>query len=284
MDPASLYVDLLTLGVSEALRPAQSALVSIPSERPLRAARVSSWLRYGGQRLLSLKGYELARRIDIPPTFVTDGVYKSSVPFSGETMIGLKRLNNVRHCVESVLEDQIPGDLIETGVWRGGCAILMRGILAAHGVGDRRVWLADSFEGVPEPDTTRYPLDGFSDLHNQFGLAVSRKDVETNFTRYGLLDDQVCFIEGWFEETLPTLAGHTWSLIRLDGDLYQSTLEGLENLYPGLSPGGYCIVDDYGTYSACRQAVEDYRAKQEIDEPIVDIDGSGAFWRRKAEE
>lgn len=283
MDPASLYVDLLEMAVSEALRPTQSVLVSVPSKRPARGARVSSWLRYGGQRLLSIKDYELARRIDIPPTFVTDGVYDSRIPFSGETMIGLKRLDNVRRCVESVLEDQVPGDLIETGVWRGGCAIFMRGILAAHGVGHRSVWLADSFAGVPEPDTSRYPLDGFSDLHNQLGLVVSREDVEANFRRFGLLDDQVRFIEGWFEETLPTLAGHTWSLIRLDGDLYQSTIEGLENLYPGLSPGGYCIVDDYGTYSACRQAVEDYRAKQKIDEPIVDIDGAGAFWRRTAE-
>ena len=134
MDPASLYIDLLKLSVSEALRPAQSALVAAPSERPIRGARVTSWLRYGGQRLLSLKGYELARRIDIPPSFITDGLYDSGVPFSGETMIGLKRLDNVRHCVERVIEDQVPGDFIETGVWRGGCAIFMRGILAAHGV------------------------------------------------------------------------------------------------------------------------------------------------------
>jgi O-methyltransferase len=283
MDAASRYLELLRLSVSDALRPAQSALVVDQSGRPSRGARVTSWLRYGVQRLLSLKGYELARRIDIPPTFVTDGRYDSGVPFSGETMIGLKRLDNVLQCVERIIEDEVPGDLIETGVWRGGCAIFMRGILAAHGVDDRKVWLADSFSGVPEPDAARYPSDGFSDLHNQVGLAVSREDVEANFRRYGLLDDQVCFIEGWFEQTLPTLAGHTWSLIRLDGDLYQSTIEGLENLYPGLSLGGYCIVDDYGTYPACRQAVEDFRARHNIDEQIVDVDGYGAFWRRTAE-
>ena len=283
MDAASRYIDLLRLSVGEALHPAQSALVTTGSERPSRGARVASWLRYGGQRLLSLKGYELARRIDIPPSFVTDGRYDNGVPFSGETMIGLKRLDNVRRCVERIIEDEVPGDLIETGVWRGGCAIFMRGILAAHGVGDKKVWLADSFSGVPEPDAARYPLDEFSDLHNQVGLAVSREDVEANFQRYGLLDNQVCFIEGWFEQTLPTLAGHSWSLIRLDGDLYQSTMEGLENLYPGLSLGGYCIVDDYGTYPACRQAVEDFREKHKIDEEIVDIDGYGAFWKRTAE-
>ncbi len=283
MDAASLYIDLLKLSVSEGLRPAQSALVVAPSERPTRGARVTSWARFGTQRLLSLKGYELARRIAIPPSFVADGRWKTGVPFSGETMIGLKRLDNVRHCVERIIEDQVPGDLIETGVWRGGCGIFMRGILAAHGVSDKQVWLADSFSGLPEPDEARYPLDGFSDLHTKVELAVSRQEVEANFRRYGLLDDQVRFLEGWFEQTLPTLAGHKWSLIRLDGDLYQSTIEGLENLYPGLSLGGYCIVDDYGTYPACRQAVEDFRAKHKIDEPVVDIDGFGVFWRRTAE-
>jgi hypothetical protein len=283
MDAASLYIDLLKLAVSEALHTPQSALVASQPERPVGGARVGPWLRYGGRRVASRRGYELAKRIDIPATFVTDGLYDNRVPFSGETMIGLKRLENVRLCVERVIKDQVPGDLIETGVWRGGCAIFMRGILAAHGIDDRQVWLADSFAGLPEPDTARYPLDEFSDLHNQVGLAVSRDDVEANFRRYGLLDDQVRFVEGWFEETLPNLAGHTWAVIRLDGDLYQSTIEALENLYPGLSPGGYCIVDDYGTYSACRQAVEDYRSKHDVDEPIVDIDGSGAFWRRAAE-
>ena len=197
-------------------------------------------------------------------------------------MIGQKRLDNMRYCVESVIEESIPGDIIETGVWRGGCAIFMKGILAAHGVHDRAVWLADSFAGLPEPDTSRYPLDSFSGLHTQAELAVSRREVEANFRRYSLLDDQVRFLEGWFEDTLPTLRDRTWAVIRLDGDLYQSTIEALDNLYPGLSPGGYCVIDDYGTYPACRQAVADYRDKHDISDPIIDVDGSGAFWRRTA--
>ena len=188
-------------------------------------------------------------------------------------MIGQKRLDNMRYCVERVIAESIPGDMIETGVWRGGCAIFMQGILAAHGVHDRSVWLADSFAGLPVPDTNRYPLDSFSSLHTQAELAVSRREVEANFRRYSLLDDQVHFLEGWFEDTLPTLRDRTWSIIRLDGDLYQSTIEALENLYPGLSPGGYCVIDDYGTYPACRQAVEDYRDKHDISEPITNVDG-----------
>ncbi len=280
MDLESRYIELLKLSVSDGLRPAESELFSLPVTRPERGSKAGSWLRFGTQRLLARKNYELAKRVRTSPSMITDGRYDPAVPFAGETMIGLKRLDNVRACVEKVLEDGVAGDIIETGVWRGGCAIFMRGILAAHGVKDRNVWLADSFAGLPEPDLRKYPLDSFSDLHNQVGLAVSQRQVEDNFRRYGLLDDQVRFLKGWFKDTLPTLTGHSWSVIRLDGDLYQSTIEALENLYPGLSPGGFCIIDDYGSYEACKQAVADYRAAHGIDEEVLDIDGSGAFWRR----
>lgn len=282
MDTAGLYIDLLELSLTDGLHPHDSALVAVPRERPGSPTRAAAWLRYAAQKVFAGRGYELARHVRVSPEFVAEGRYDPDVPFVGETMIGLKRLDNVRYCVEKVIEDGVPGDIIETGVWRGGCSIFMRGILAAHEVQDRVVWLADSFSGVPEPDTDRYPLDEFSKLHAQVGLAVSRGDVEANFKRYGLLDDQVRFLEGWFEETLPSLAGHEWAVLRLDGDLYQSTMDALENLYPGLSPGGFCIVDDYGTYPACRQAVEDYRAKHHIDEDIIDVDGWGAYWRRGA--
>jgi hypothetical protein len=280
----SLYVELLKRSVCDGLHPPDSVLTSAWMPRPGRGSRVTTWLRYATQQLLARRGYELAGRVDIAPAQVAVGRYDPSVPFVGETMIGLKRLDNVQSCVETVIEDAIPGDLIETGVWRGGCTIFMRGILAAHGVRERSVWLADSFEGLPSPDTARYPLDSFSQLHAQNELAVSRDEVEANFRRYGLLDEQVRFVEGWFEQTLPTLRGHTWAVIRLDGDLYQSTIEALENLYPGLSPGGYCIIDDYGTYPACRQAVQDYRGMHAITEPIENIDGSGAFWRRATKQ
>lgn len=281
MDPASRYIELLKLAVSEGLHPRGSALVPTVSERP-GTARPGPWVRYGIRKVLSLNGYELARRVQVSPSVLSEGRYDPRLPFAGETMIGLKRLDNVRHCIETIIDEDVPGDLIETGVWRGGCSIFMRGVLAAHGVEDRVVWLADSFAGVPPPDTDRYPLDRFSELHSQDGLAVAREDVEGNFRRYGLLDGQVRFLEGWFEETLPSLAGHSWALIRLDGDLYQSTMEALESLYPGLAPGGYCIVDDYRTYRACRQAVDHYRGEHGIDDEMIDIDGSGVFWKRAA--
>lgn len=199
-------------------------------------------------------------------------------PFFAQTMVGAKRLANVQRCVETVLAEGVPGDLIETGVWRGGVAIFMRAILDAWGDRVRRVVAADSFAGLPAPDEA-FPADAGSTLHNLKPLAVSRAEVQQNFALYGLLDDQVEFLEGWFKDTLPTVRDRTWAVVRLDGDMYESTMEALENLYPGLAPGGFCIVDDYA-FEPCRQAVTDFRATHGIVEPIEQIDWLGAFWRR----
>ncbi len=200
-------------------------------------------------------------------------------PRFAQSMIGLKRLENVERCVEQVLVDRVPGDLIETGVWRGGAVILMRAILEAYGDHERVVYAADSFCGLPPPDEAAYPADTGSRLHSAEPLAVARSEVERNFALYGLLDDQVRFLEGWFADTLPTVADRTWSVVRLDGDMYGSTMDALVNLYPRLSVGGFLIVDDYG-FEPCRQAVADYRAANGIEEPVEAIDWLGAFWRR----
>ena len=200
-------------------------------------------------------------------------------PNNGYTMVGLNRLDNVQACVEQVLADDVPGDFVETGIWRGGTSMFMRAMLKAYDVTDRVVYAADSFAGLPAPDAERYPLDEGSDLHSFDFLAVPRVTVENNFRRFGLMDRQVKFVEGWFRDTMPTLAGHTWSLIRMDGDLYESTITVLENLYPGLSPGGFVIVDDYGL-RACRRAVDDYRSAHGIEDEVHRIDRIAAYWRK----
>jgi hypothetical protein len=200
-------------------------------------------------------------------------------PQYAQTMVGLKRLANVRYCVERVLEDGVPGDLIETGVWRGGVVILMRAILDAYDDRTRTVFAADSFQGVPPPNLAAYPADAGSALHKAKALSISRKEVERNFDLYGLLDERVQILEGWFKDSLPKVKSRTWSVIRLDGDLYESTMDALTNLYPGLSVGGFLIVDDYG-HGPCRQAVTDFRAAHGIEEPIEAVDWLGSFWRR----
>jgi O-methyltransferase len=196
------------------------------------------------------------------------------------TMVGEKRLDNLHACVETVLREGIPGDLIETGVWRGGSVVLMRAILKAHGVTDRKVWVADSFAGLPKPDAARYPADA-GDRHWTYGeLAVSLQQVRANFGRYGLLDDQVQFLPGWFKDTLPAAPIERLAVARLDGDMYESTMDAIEALYPKLSPGGFLIVDDYGAVPACKRATEDYRNRNGIKEPIVTIDWTGVYWRK----
>lgn len=200
-------------------------------------------------------------------------------PATAHTMIGLKRLNNIQDCVEDVLVNNVPGDLIEAGVWRGGASIFMRAILKAHDVKNRRVWLADSFAGLPKPNTKKYPQD-FGLYFNLFPqLAVSLEKVKINFSRYGLLDEQVSFLKGWFCDTLPNAPMEQLAVIRADGDLYESTTDILTNLYPKLSIGGYVIIDDYGI-KACRQAVNDYREAQGIHDEIIPIDWTGIYWKR----
>jgi hypothetical protein len=201
-------------------------------------------------------------------------------PPTALTMVGLKRLDNLQHCVEDVLRRGVPGNLMETGAWRGGATIFMRAVLKAHGVTDRRVWVADSFRGLPPPDAQQYPHDAGLDLHAHAYLAVPLEQVKANFERYGLLDDQVAFLQGWFRDSLPGCPVERLAVLRLDGDLYESTMDALVYLYPKLSVGGYVIIDDYGAVAACQQAVHDYRSRHRIADPIVPIDGWGVFWQK----
>lgn len=208
-------------------------------------------------------------------------------PPTAETMVGAARLDNVQDLIGRVLAEGVPGDLVETGVWRGGTVILMRAVLAAYGDPDRCVWVCDSFQGLPEPDLERYPHDEELQMPDRFSknimdalLAVPVEKVQANFERYGLLDDRVRFLEGWFRDTLPDAPIDRIAVLRLDGDLYESTMDGLVNLEPKVSPGGYVIVDDYLSIEACRQAVHDYRDANGIEGTIHEIDWTGVWWQK----
>jgi len=196
-------------------------------------------------------------------------------PTTAHTMVGLARLDNLRDLVERTIREQVPGDYMETG-----CCILMRAILSAYDDRQRKVYVADSFEGLPAPKPEIYPADTNARFHTYTVLAVSETQVRENFAKYDLLDDQVVFIKGLFSDTLPNLAAQTFALLRLDGDMYESTIVALESLYPKLSPGGYIIIDDYGNVAECRKAVDDYRARHGIDAPLIVIDWGGVWWRK----
>jgi O-methyltransferase len=198
-------------------------------------------------------------------------------PSRAHTMVGTARLRNLADLVRRALDERIPGDFIETGVWRGGACILVRGLLAAYGDPSRRVFVADSFAGLPPPNRDLYPYDNGMMLHLCPELAVSSDQVRSNFDAYGLLDERVIFIEGLFKDTLPALRNERFAVLRLDGDMYESTMDSLKNLYDAVSIGGFIIIDDYGAIEARRRAVHDFRDRRGITEAIVEIDWTGVW-------
>ena len=248
----------------------------------VREVRVTNWKRHlvvPTQRVLAQRGYRIVEQGRSSREAAAIRNEGGDWPEDAETMIGLQRLDNVQYCVETVLAEEVPGDLIETGVWRGGASIFMRAVLAAHEVKDRIVWVADSFQGLPKPDVDRYPADE-GDIHSTYRqLAVSADDVRKNFQKYDLLDEQVRFLEGWFSDTLAAAPIDALAVARLDGDMYGSTWDAITVLYPKLSTGGFLIVDDYAL-GPCQQAIEDYREGNGIREPVVRIDAMGAYWRK----
>jgi O-methyltransferase len=201
-------------------------------------------------------------------------------PARAESMAGLRRLENLQFCVTDVLARKVPGDLIETGAWRGGVTIFMRAILEAYGDTERQVWVADSFQGLPRPDPERWPAEAGDEHWTMDQLAVPLEEVQANFARYGLLDERVRFLPGWFKDTLPTAPIERLAVLRLDGDMYGSTMEALEALYPKLSVGGYVIVDDYGAIAQCKEAVTDFRTAHDIIDPMETVDWTGVYWQR----
>ena len=199
----------------------------------------------------------------------------SDWPYSGKTMIGMVGLGNTERLVKRVIADKVEGDLVECGVWRGGTCIFMQGILTEHNETHRQVWVVDSFRGLPPPI---YPID--PDLASVPCLAVPLPEVKHNFELYNLLGSNVHFLEGWFEDTLPTAPIEKIAYLRLDGDLYKSTMDTLENLYPKLSSGGFIDIDDY-PLECCRTAVEEYRTRMGITEHLRYGPGvHGVYWRK----
>ena len=200
-------------------------------------------------------------------------------PLDAETMVGPHRLDNVEQCVRDVITSGVPGDFIETGVWRGGTCIFMRALLKAYGVTDHMVWVADSFQGLPRAEPHRV-TDVQDALCDQPRLAVPLDQVKANFARYDMLDGQVQFLPGWFKDTLPTAPVDRLAILRLDGDMYDSTMVALQSLYPKLSVGGYVIVDDYHAVRGCKEAVDDFRVEHKITDELRSVDWSCRYWRR----
>ncbi len=271
--PEDLYLDLIKKTLAFTLWPEPPHPIS---NFKYLGSPLKKWVISSVSRLLMLRRFQLVRVTAVTPDQREEGTIW---PEYSDTMIGLKRLNNLQFCVETAIREGIQGDMIETGVWRGGACIFMRAILKAYAVVDRKVYVADSFAGLPKPDEDKFPADKGDKHHVLSFLAVSQNEVENNFRKYDLLDCQVVFLKGWFKDTLPNAPIEQLAVLRLDGDMYSSTMDALTNLYPKLSKNGFCIIDDYAL-QGCRKAVDDYRSQHGIASKMHEIDWSGTYWRK----
>jgi O-methyltransferase len=266
---ADLYLDLIKRELTRTLDPVE--LVPVAPDSTLKKAVIAPLLFFARRA-----GMEVVRPQAIDLAVREKG---GDWPREAETMVGLRRLENIQTAVRTVIDEGVPGDWVETGVWRGGASIFARACLAAYGDTERVVWLADSFEGLPKPTLPQDETGGAEMLWSYDELAVGVDTVRRNFERYGLLDERVRFLVGWFADTLPDAAIDEIAILRLDGDLYESTMDALV-LYDKVSSGGFVIVDDYQVIPACSQAIDDFRRDREITAPIVPIDSDAVYWRK----
>lgn len=192
------------------------------------------------------------------------------------TMVSENVLNNVQYCIEQCALNNVEGDFVETGVWKGGCVILAYNTYKKLNQ-NKKVYCFDSFEGLPAPNPEMYPVDAGDIHHTLRELSVSLEEVKKNFEIFSPLDENVIFVKGWFKDTIPYNNIEKISVLRLDGDMYESTILALDYLYPKLSVGGFCIIDDY-IHIGARTAVDDYRAKYDITDPVLLADPApGAY-------
>ena len=270
-----LYLDLMKKALTRTMFGEHSY---VPLKRPTNCtsiAKEAAWAIYPVLKW-TLERINLLIAKKIPNDQRQDEGGKDWPPDT-DTLIGLTRLQNLQDCALDVIRRQVPGDFIETGVYRGGACIFMRAVLAAYQDTARTVWVADSFQGLPIPEK-QYPQDR-RNVSNDAD-SPSLDEVKANFARYGLLDGQVRFLPGWFKDTLPQAPIERLALLRLDGDMYSSTMDALQNLYSKVSPGGYVIVDDYVSHrNQCGRAVDEFRSIHGINEELQEIDWTGVFWK-----
>ncbi len=183
------------------------------------------------------------------------------------TMTSVEALFALYTAVNYVLDRNIPGDILECGVWRGGSALLAALILKMRNVKDRKLYLYDTFQGMPAPtefDVDKYGRTGL-EMMEKYGDDIgwcyaSLEDVQKAFSGQNF-EFEIEFVQGDVMETLKTTKPETISIMRLDTDWYESTAFEFEHLYPRLSTGGVVIVDDYGCWAGSRKATDEYFTK-----------------------
>lgn len=205
------------------------------------------------------------------------------------TMTTAIRCKSLWDVCSELLRDQVPGDFVECGVWRGGSAGIMAQVLLKYDRhGTRLLQLFDSFEGLPEPTeadgehAAQYSggvnSGALKSVHQcEAGIEIVEKLLIQSI---GFPCERVRFHRGWFQETIPHLGRdpEKIAVLRLDGDWYDSTKVCLDFLYDRLSKSGVIILDDYFAWEGCKKAVDEFRDKRNIVDKIIRVDVDCAYW------
>jgi hypothetical protein len=201
------------------------------------------------------------------------------------TMTSVERMYALREAVRHICRHEVPGDVVECGVWRGGSSMLAALALLEAADTTRRLWLFDTFEGMNEPTERDVAVDGTRVADDWDAIrsrpddpvlaAASLDDVERNMGRTGIDRERLRFVRGPVEQTIPGEAPETIALLRLDTDWYESTRHELQHLWDRLSPGGVLIVDDYGHWAGAREAVDEFFAGRADAPLLVRVDYTG---------
>lgn len=194
------------------------------------------------------------------------------------TMVSLERFKNLSNAIETVIKEKINGDLVECGVWKGGTIAYMMKILDEYKIYDKKVYGFDSFEGLPKPNLE---LDGHESEGWEGSLRASIDDCLRAIKRIEISENiKYEFIKGFFKDTLENNKLENISVLRLDGDWYESTMDCLNHLYPKVEAGGFIIIDDYGHWQGCKKAVDEFRIKHNITNPLFQTDYTEFWWRK----
>ena len=244
------------------------------------ALQTSSVLGGAGEKGLGVEPFSEAKR-----------AVGDDWPEYGYTMIGMHRLASLRAQLERVMgvsgsnAPVVPGDMLECGVWRGGASIFATGVLVAWNDTTRQVHLCDSFHGLPVA-TTAADSNIWQAMHY---LEVSMDTVKSHFARFYLLDEsRVKFYRGYFQFSLPHVRRQfldnerRLAVLRLDGDMWESTMDELFNLYELLNVGGVVLIDDWKHVPECKAAIETFMQMHHFNETVV-VDNDVAYWIKEVQ-
>ena len=206
-----------------------------------------------------------------------------------ETIVSFPRRQASLELARAALAITNEGDFVETGLFRGGSAATLLNILLRFDNCGRKFYGFDSFEGLPQNE--KEDKSKFGVILQPGKFAIPMEHVISRFKAWGVYDEnRVIITKGWFNDTLPVSPVSKISFLRADGDLFVSTMDALTNLYHKIVPGGLIYIDDYGSFPGCREAVDKFRIKNHIYEPlryvredgiVIHIKFEAVWWQKR---